>query len=65
MATKPRDYAHEAETAKLRGEVVVGVKMPKDLRDRFAECCQMNGTTMNAVLRSYIKRYINGEFVWD
>lgn len=62
MAEKKRDYARESVTAKARGETYVSLKLNKTLKEDFSEKCAQNGTTMNAVLKAYIERYLSGEF---
>ena len=59
---KERDYAREWETAKTRGELKIGVKVTQQLNDDFAARCEQNGTTKNAVLKSYILRYTYENF---
>lgn len=59
---KKRDYAKEWETAKLRGELKVGVKVSKQLSDDFSAKCAANGTNKNAVLKRYIERYTYENF---
>ena len=54
---KERNYAREAETAKARGELKIGVKVTKALSDDFTKKCEANGTNKNAVLKNYILRY--------
>lgn len=57
MAEYKRNYAREAETAKLRGEVKIGVKATQKLNEDFTAKCAENGTNKNAVLKRYIERY--------
>lgn len=59
---KERDYQKEAEQAKARGEMMVGVKINRSVNDDFVLRCQKNGTTKNAVLKSYIMRYTYDNF---
>lgn len=57
MGEYKRNYAREAETAKARGELKIGVKVNQTLNDAFTKQCEKNGTTKNAVLKRYIERY--------
>lgn len=59
---KERDYKREAETAKARGEIKIGVKASQKLHDDFTAKCLANGTNKNAVLRRYIERYTYEDF---
>lgn len=59
---KARDYAREGETEKARGETRISIKLSKQLADEFAAKCVLNNTTRNAVLKSYIERYVYQNF---
>lgn len=54
---KERDYKHEAETAKLRGETILTMKVSKTMAEDFKAKCTANDTNKNAVLKRYIERY--------
>ena len=62
---KERDYAKEWQREKERRsqtEARVSVKMTPELAEAFAKKCVQNGTTKNAVLKSYIERYTYQNF---
>lgn len=59
---KERDYKHEAETAKARGETILTIKVSKPLAEDFRTKCAANETNKNAVLKRYIERYTYEEF---
>lgn len=54
---KERDYVHEAETAKARGETTMGIKIKKQMLEDFKAKCAANNTTRNAVLNAFIAQY--------
>lgn len=62
---KARDYAKEWQREKehrAQTEGRVSVKMTPELADAFTKKCAQNGTTKNAVLKSYIERYVYQNF---
>ena len=56
-----RNLQREYQTAKARGETLIGVKVPKQVADCFTAKCTQNGTTKNAVLKAYILQYTYGD----
>ena len=56
---RKRDYAKEWQRDKERrsDEKIVGARVSVALATDFESQCAFNGTTKNAVLKSYIERY--------
>lgn len=62
---KERDYAKEWQREKAhraKTEARVSIKITPELADAFAKKCALNSTTRNAVLKSYIERYVYQDF---